>query len=138
MLDYRTVLVVEDEPAIALELSLVIEEFGGHVVGPVPSVSAAMDILSRQRVAAAILDANLADRDITPVALLLASRKVPFLIHTAVGVPAELAVALPGLPVVLKPHEPERILVRLLAEIRRSDDGQIAIRPAQGCPPAAT
>ena len=117
MLNHRTVLVVEDEPLIAMSLSLAIEDAGGKVIGPVPAVGEAIALLASQEVASAILDANLIDRDITPLALLLASRRVPFVIYTAVGVPSELCVALPGVPVVMKPEAPEQVLSLLIDEI---------------------
>lgn len=121
MLNHRTVLVVEDEPLIAMSLSLAIEDAGGQVVGPVPTVGEAITLLTSREVASAILDANLIDRDITPVALLLASRQVPFVIHTAVGVPSELSVALPGVPVVMKPEAPEQVLSLLIDEIQKGE-----------------
>ena len=124
MLNHRTVLVVEDEPLIAMSLSLAIEDAGGKVIGPVPAVGEAIALLASQEVASAILDANLIDRDITPLALLLASRRVPFVIYTAVGVPSELCVALPGVPVVMKPEAPEHVLSLLIDEIQKG--GQTA------------
>lgn len=124
MLNHRTVLVVEDEPLIAMSLSLAIEDAGGKVIGPVPAVGEAIALLASQEVASAILDANLIDRDITPLALLLASRRVPFVIYTAVGVPSELCVALPGVPVVMKPEAPEQVLSLLIDEIQKG--GQTA------------
>lgn len=69
-------------------------------------------------ISAAILDANLADRDVTPVALLLAQRGIPFVVHSSIGVPTELALALPSLPVVRKPEDPCVVVQRLLAEMR--------------------
>ena len=119
MLNHRTVLVVEDEPLIAMSLSLAIEDAGGKVIGPVPAVGEAIALLASQEVASAILDANLIDRDITPLALLLASRRVPFVIYTAVGVPSELCVALPGVPVVMKPEAPDQVLSLLIDEIQK-------------------
>ena len=124
MLNHRTVLVVEDEPLIAMSLSLAIEDAGGKVIGPVPAVGEAIALLASQEVASAILDANLLDRDLTPLALLLASRRVPFVIYTAVGVPSELCVALPGVPVVMKPEAPEQVLSLLIDEIQKG--GQTA------------
>ena len=124
MLNHRTVLVVEDEPLIAMSLSLAIEDAGWKVIGPVPAVGEAIALLASQEVASAILDANLIDRDITPLALLLASRRVPFVIYTAVGVPSELCVALPGVPVVMKPEAPEQVLSLLIDEIQKG--GQTA------------
>ena len=124
MLNHRTVLVVEDEPLIAMSLSLAIEDAGGKVIGPVPAVGDALAHHASPEGATASLAANLSDRDIPPLALRLASRRVPFVIYTAVGVPSELCVALPGVPVVMKPEAPEQVLSLLIDEIQKG--GQTA------------
>lgn len=76
-----------------------------------------MEILASQNVEAAILDANLADRDVTPVGLLLAERGIPFVIHSGVGIPSELSRAIPRLQLVLKPAPPYAVMANLLSMI---------------------
>lgn len=105
MLHRYQILIVEDEPVVALNLAMEVEHADGIVVGPAASVEQALAIIESAAVSAAILDANLLDRDITPVALALESRGIPFVIHSAVGVPSELAEALPSLPFVPKPAD---------------------------------
>ena len=63
MLDGLHILIAEDQPMVALDLGHVVKELGGLVVGPVASVAEAMKCIQEQSVAAAILDANLVDRD---------------------------------------------------------------------------
>ena len=114
------VLIVEDEAMIALGLSFAAEDAGATVVGPAASTTEALALLAECTVDAAILDVNLLDRDITPVALALLGRLVPFVLHTGSGLPAELTAAHPGLPVLMKPAAPRNVVARLLAEVARA------------------
>jgi predicted TIM-barrel fold metal-dependent hydrolase len=67
---------------------------------------------------AAILDVNLSDRDICPVAELLIARGVPVIFHTGLGLPDELSKKFPNLIVHLKPLVPEQLIRQLAALIR--------------------
>ncbi len=84
------VLVVEDEFFIAIELESVLSRSGFEVLGPASSVDQALDLLKRQRPDAAVLDVTLGSEKVTPVALLLKSWGVPFVLASASD-PAELA-----------------------------------------------
>lgn len=114
MLNNVPILIVEDEPYIALELQAVIEDAGGRVVGPVGSVSAAIKLLQTCAVAAAILDVQLADRDVTPVAEVLAARRVPVVFQSAKDVPPDLRRRCPGAVIYQKPVSRETLLTTLL------------------------
>lgn len=115
MLHQLPILIVEDESLIAMNLAFEVEKVDGVVVGPTASVAQAMEILLDTDVAGAILDANLADRDITPVAVLLWERGIPFVLHSGKGIPAELAAIISGLTFIPKP-EPASAVIRCLCE----------------------
>jgi len=117
MLKGLPILVAEDEAIVAMDLVHAIEEAEGRVVGPVATVSEAMALLSSQIVEAAIIDANLADRDATPLALALIDRSVPFVIYTGSTAPLELMTECAGLLVVTKPARPTRVLAALLQSV---------------------
>lgn len=119
MFDNQPILIVEDECFVALDLADAVADWQGKVVGPVATVAQALELLEAEKVAAAILDSQLADRDVTPLAIALAERRVPFVIHTGTGVPPEIASAMPGVPVVMKPVRPLIVLACLLNEIRQ-------------------
>ncbi len=74
----RRVLVVEDEPLVALELATVLEEAGCEVVGPATSLAEALDLARAQahHLDAAVLDANLHGHSSRPVADILAGHRV--------------------------------------------------------------
>lgn len=131
MLAQKLILVADHEPLVALGLICAIERFEGVALGPVPTVGEALERLEAQPIAAAILEANLADRDVTPIALLLAQRRVPFVIHSALTIPDELRALLPDLPHVPKPHEPDLVVTRLADEIRRWSDLQSLFPPGR-------
>ena len=112
------ILIVEDECFVALDLSDAIEAWNGRVIGPVATVADALALVETMPIAAAVLDATLADRDVTPLAMRLTEKGVPFVIHTGTGIPDELEAELPNLPVVMKPNQPAIVLACLLNEIR--------------------
>ena len=61
MLKRALILVAEDEPFIALDVALAIEDAGGMVAGPAASVKEALALIESLPVVGAILDVNLAD-----------------------------------------------------------------------------
>jgi len=117
MLKGLPILIVEDEAVIAMCLAEMIADLGGCVVGPVGKVSDALALIEEAPIAAAILDANLLDRDVTPVALALTERALPFIIHSGTGLPDELAQRYPDLPLVLKPAHSMAVLAALLHRV---------------------
>ena len=62
-----------------------IEDAGGIVVGPASTTTEALAFLDQQDVRAAILDVNLADRDIEPVLSRCVAAGVAVVIHTGEG-----------------------------------------------------
>lgn len=72
-------LLVEDEYLFALCLAEMLEDLGAQVLGPVASVSDALDLIDKApEIDAAILDVNVAGETIFPVADRLRARHVPF------------------------------------------------------------
>ena len=79
----RRVLVVEDEYILAEDLRQELEDQGAKVLGPVPTVAEALELL-RQGPAPdlAILDINLQGEMVYPVADALRAQAIPFLFAT--------------------------------------------------------
>ncbi len=128
MFEQLPILIVEDEALVALSLSEAVRDFDGRVVGPVATVADALAMIDTRTIAAAILDAQLLDRDVTPVALRLAEAGVPFVIHSGTGMPDGLAGSLPEVPVLMKPM-PATIVVACLANELRQPRGQQLLNP---------
>jgi DNA-binding response OmpR family regulator len=78
------VLVVEDEYLIAADLADVLEDAGADVIGPVASVREALELVETfgDRLDGAVLDVNLREERVFPVAEALARRGVPYIFTT--------------------------------------------------------
>ncbi len=82
-LDGRRVLVVEDEYLIAMEVKRWLLRAGAEVVGPVPSVQRALDLIEDGSIDAAVLDLNLGRSGTAlPIADRLSALGVPHLFAT--------------------------------------------------------
>ena len=119
MFDDANVLVVEDESLIAEDIADWVKAAGGTVIGPVRTVAGALELIGTNTVDAAILDAHLEDRDVTPVARLLVSRNIPMIVYSGLGLPDELAAAHPDIPLILKPAPTVSVVRRLAALLRQ-------------------
>jgi DNA-binding response OmpR family regulator len=78
----RRVLVVEDEWIVAVELDDELTQMGCRVIGPVPSVSDAMEILVGESIDIALVDIGLGDDTGYPIAQALGARNVPVVFLT--------------------------------------------------------
>lgn len=117
MLNHALILVVEDEPFIALDVALAIEDAGGKVAGPAASVKEALALIDTMPIVAAILDVNLVDGDISPVAERLITAGIPVILQTGIGLPPKLVARFPDLPVNIKPCVAATLVVQLEALI---------------------
>jgi len=79
----RHILVVEDNYVLAMDMRLMLEDLGADVIGPVATVGDALRIAEREDIDAAVLDINLHDEFVFPVAERLQERGVPFTFTTA-------------------------------------------------------
>ena len=98
-------LLVEDEYLLALGLADAASDLGAEVFGPVGSVQDALALVQKlPELDAAILDINLGDATIYPVADALRARGVPFFFSTA-SAPIELPERFRDVPVCRKPFD---------------------------------
>jgi CheY-like chemotaxis protein len=98
------ILVVEDEPFIAMLLGDMLEELGYTITASLGHVAEALQYLSANAVDLALLDVNLGTEKIDPVADLLADRGCLFIFTTGygqAGVPEKYASS----PVLQKPFQ---------------------------------
>jgi CheY-like chemotaxis protein len=117
----RRVLVVEDNALIALELESTLLDRGVTVVGPFASVAAALPSVGNG-LDGAVLDINLGDEDVFPVADALTDAGIPFLFLTG-----HSDSKLPGRhrarPVLRKPYFPGQlttVLLSLMAKAKKT------------------
>ena len=85
ILEGRRILVVEDEPFIALTLEDMLTELGCVVAGMASKVADALNLIEREVIDGAVLDVNLGSQKIDPVADALATNETPFVFTTGYG-----------------------------------------------------
>lgn len=99
----QRILIVEDEPLIAMMLEDFLDALDKQVAGTADSCEAALDLVSAGGIDAAILDVNLRGGEQSwPIADALAERGVPFILATGGG-NGSVVEAHRGRPVLAKP-----------------------------------
>lgn len=81
----KRILVVDDEPLIAMDIATSLGDDGCIVVGPASTVEKALALIETAKIDAALLDANLAGDPVDTIAAALTRRKVPFAFVTGYG-----------------------------------------------------
>lgn len=95
------VLVVEDEPLVAIMLEDALQDFGYQVVGPVENLKAAIQLAGSERLDAAVLDINIDGTISDAVADRLMTRGIPFLLVS--GYTRDLGLRFGNVPLLRKP-----------------------------------
>ena len=116
MSEQRSILVVEDEPLIAMMLEDFLETLGHKVHASCDSVDQAIVEAEKGGFDIAILDVNLGGETAWPVARKLREKQIPFVIATGGHVdppPAEFA----NEPVIEKPYTVDRVSPALEAAL---------------------
>jgi DNA-binding response OmpR family regulator len=110
----QRILVVEDEFLIASFLETFLRGMGCKVIGPVPTIDRALELLDQDVPDAVLLDGNLRGQLSRPVAERLIAVGVPFVVITGyVDLVAQDAV-LATAPQVQKPFQASNLLQRMV------------------------
>jgi CheY-like chemotaxis protein len=121
----KRILVIEDEPLVALEIEAVIRDAGGVVIGPAANLALARRLIDEERFDAALLDANLGGEPVDALAAALTRKGVRFAFATGYGRTA-LPLSFRAAPLIGKPFDAGQLVeavARLLADGRsRSAD----------------
>ncbi|WP_246204965.1 response regulator [Altericroceibacterium indicum] len=110
-----TVLVVEDEFIIALDLSETVRDLGYTLEGPYADTENAFVAIDRVMPDCAILDIRTADGEVYPLADTLTEAGVPIIFHSGHVQPEHIATRYPHAVACTKPCPPDR-LVKVLEE----------------------
>jgi DNA-binding response OmpR family regulator len=108
MAEQRSILVVEDEPLIAMMLQDFLETLGHRVHASCDSVEGAIGEADKGGFDMAIIDVNLGGETAWPLARKLREKRIPFVIATGGHVeppPAEFA----DVPMIEKPYTVDRV-----------------------------
>ncbi|MCK0207780.1 response regulator [Starkeya koreensis] len=127
-LEGRAILVVEDEPLVALELISILEDAGAKVLGPVGAVADALHAIDAEAVEAVFLDGNLQGEPVDDVAAALTRKNIPFSFVSGYG-RENLPPAFAQAPVIGKPFTPRQLL-DAAARMLGTDPKVVALRPA--------
>jgi CheY-like chemotaxis protein len=114
----KRILVVEDDPIIALHLQDMLEEGGATVIGPASYLDAALQLAHDKTLDAAVLDVRLEKSDTLPLAELLLERGGVFLFQTSD--PGLVAESFPSVPVLRKPFRREQLVASLAALLAKT------------------
>jgi DNA-binding response OmpR family regulator len=104
----RCILIVEDEPLIAMMLEDFLESLGHSISASCDSVASALTEVEKGGFDLAILDVNLKGQNVWPVATRLREQGVPFVIASGGHVdppPVEFA----SVPLIEKPYTVDRV-----------------------------
>ncbi|MBN8913004.1 MAG: response regulator [Rhizobiales bacterium] len=111
----KKILVVEDEPLVALLLADYLQEAGCTVVGPAYDVTTALRLFDHESPDAAVLDINLGRAETSaPVADVLERAGIPFIYATGYGA-AALRMKDKHKPRIDKPFDKQNLLRMLSA-----------------------
>lgn len=110
----RHILVIEDEPLVAMDTEAHLVSAGCNVVGPAATVDEAKRLIDETVFDAALLDANLGGDPVDEVAAALTRKGIPFAFATGYGREA-LPHGFRDRPVITKPFRPNAILSELEA-----------------------
>jgi DNA-binding response OmpR family regulator len=112
----RNILIVEDEPLIAMMLEDFLLSLGHEVSATCDSVAEALKAVEASEFDLAILDVNLKGESVWPVASELRGRGIPFILASGGHVdppPAEFA----SVPMIDKPYTIDRVTPALEAAL---------------------
>jgi PAS domain S-box-containing protein len=84
-LEGKRILVIEDEPLVAMDLESSLMAAGCEVVGPAGTIEEAKSLAADGRYDAALLDVNLAGRPVDEIAAALTQKNCPFAFVTGYG-----------------------------------------------------
>ena len=108
--DRPTVLVVEDEFIIGLDLSEMVQDLGYGLEGPFAETKDALDAIEAQMPDVAILDVYTADGEVFPVADALTEKGIPIIFHSGHVPPQEVRQRYPEAQACAKPCPPAKMI----------------------------
>lgn len=117
---HRSILVVEDDPLLAMDLEWTLKQAGFAVIGPAITTEEAFDLLREHTPDLTVLDLNLGSEMAFPVADHLANAAIPFLIlsgHSRWMVPVQHR----SRPFVQKPCAAATLLRKVRAVLNTGD-----------------
>lgn len=113
----KRILVVEDSPLLAFNVEFLMEQYGALPIGPALDLSTALNLAEEHTLDGAVLDINLGDDQVWPLAETLLARGVPLLILSANCTEYDIPEAFRTCPCLDKPARDTEIVQRLSAAL---------------------
>jgi DNA-binding response OmpR family regulator len=104
------ILVVEDEPLLAMQMQSALEGEGADVVGPACNLARAISLAEGEPITAAVLDIRLGPNSVVPVARALAERNIPFVFYSGQPLNDPIRNEWPDADMIQKPASTARLL----------------------------
>jgi DNA-binding NtrC family response regulator len=121
------VLIVEDEPIIALDLEAILRDAGFRIAGVAGSVARALHVLQTRPCDVAVLDRNVRGESVQGVTSILDARGIPFVYVSGYGREA-LSAEDNRAPLLTKPIDPSE-LVETVNKLLSAAEGDAAGPP---------
>ena len=115
----RVVLVVEDEPLVALEVTAALRAAGARVL-TAGFLEIGLFTTENPELSAAVIDLQLSDGNGTAICRRLHHLGVPFVVYTGFP-PMLIRGEWPNVPVISKPARPEQIISALISLLHSTD-----------------
>jgi DNA-binding response OmpR family regulator len=112
----KRLLVVEDEPAVAMDYAATLTSAGAQAVATARTVAQAIDYVRHDRVDAAVVDFMVGDRNSSGLQTVLHERRVPFVVVS--GYPPVLVRRDSNQRVLHKPVSPDHLCAAVVAACR--------------------
>jgi CheY-like chemotaxis protein len=125
--DGKRILVIEDEPLLAIDLCEQLKSTGCEVIGPAHTVEAAKRLIAEGRFDAVLLDANLGGHAVDDLAASLAAVGLPFAFATGYGREA-LPQGFQDALVLTKPFDRVELLATLGSLLAEGSGGADVVR----------
>lgn len=120
------ILVVDDEPLVAMDIMATLAEAGCEIVGPASTIHEAKVLIEESGFDAALLDANLGGHSVDELAAALTRLNIPFAFVTGYG-RERMPRAFRHAPLIGKPFSPEQ-LVKAVAQLVPADGSIVRLR----------
>jgi len=112
------ILVAEDSLMIALLIERFLRDFGCIIVGPVSTVARAAEAIDMHEIDGALLDINLREESIFPVAETMRIRALPFILVTSYAMRDVEPELVRMAPRIRKPFTRETLMERMIEVFR--------------------
>jgi PAS domain S-box-containing protein len=110
----KRVIIIDDEPLVAMDLESTLQDAGYRVVGAAGTLDEAKRLCGSAECDAALIDANLRGRPVDELVAALTRRNIPFVFVTGYG-PDALPQGFQDAPILTKPFRPDELLAAVEA-----------------------